>query len=540
MPVAWSGRRDGQSVLIEQRDGAIEVSLERYDILVISMKNDKNTLYYGDNLFILREHIPNDSVDLIYLDPPFNSNRDYNVLFKDEHGSDSEAQIKAFEDTWHWNLEAEQTYAELLTEASEHIAKMIDALRDLIGSNQMMAYLVIMTSRLIELHRVLKPTGTIYLHCDPSASHYLKIIMDVIFGKINFRNEVIWAYRGGGTPRKDFGRRHDIILRYSKSDKYEFYPDLIRIPYQAEGIGRTDDAMWGKHKGTNKIYKPNPLGKVPEDWWLINPLNANSPERLGYPTQKPITLLERIILSSSKPGDIILDPFCGCGTAVVAAEKLKRKWIGIDLTHLSISAMKFRLKDMFPGIQFKVIGEPADIGAARQLAIEGRYQFQWWALSLVPGAMPLGGQEGSREGKKGSDKGVDGVLTFIDDASGKAKRALIQVKSGHVNSSMIRDLIGTVQREKAALGVFITLEEPTRDMITEALTAGFYNSVGWHKKYPVIQIYTIDDLLRHADVNMPPRYWMGKRAKVVTPFGEQKVLELMPRIKKTIGRQTQR
>ena len=166
------------------------------------MQGDKNTLYYGDNLFILREHILTDSIDLIYLDPPFNSNRDYNVLFKDEHGTDSEAQIKAFEDTWHWNLEAEQTYAELLTEASEHIAKMIDALRDLIGSNQMMAYLVIMTSRIIELHRVLKPAGSIYLHCDPSASHYLKIITDVIFGKLNFRNEIIWAYRGGGTPRK--------------------------------------------------------------------------------------------------------------------------------------------------------------------------------------------------------------------------------------------------------------------------------------------------------------------------------------------------
>jgi hypothetical protein len=271
-----------------------------------------------------------------------------------------------------------------------------------------------------------------------------------------------------------------------------------------------------------------PLGNI---WTDIDLIRGHSKEKLGYPTQKPLAILERIIQISSNPGDIVLDPFCGCGTAIVAAEKLKRKWIGIDITHLGITAMKYRLKEAFPGISFKVVGEPTDLGAARQLASDDRYQFQWWALSLINGAMPLGGHEGSREGKKGSDKGIDGILTFIDDQNGKAKRALIQVKSGHVNSSMIRDLIGTIQRENATFGVFITLEEPSKDMIVEALTAGLYSSPGWKKKYPIIQIYTIEDLLHKAEVNMPPRYWWGKKAKVLKSFGEQKALDLMPRIK---------
>jgi len=261
-------------------------------------------------------------------------------------------------------------------------------------------------------------------------------------------------------------------------------------------------------------------------WTDIPPMHNLSAERLGYPTQKPLALLERIIQTSSNPGDVVLDPFCGCGTAITAAQKLDRKWIGIDITHLSIALQKYRLEAMFPGIKFKVIGEPKDIGAAKQLAQEDRYQFQWWSLSLIR-ARPLGGQEGSREGKKGSDKGIDGVIAFIDDNTGKAKRVLVQVKSGHVNSSHIRDLKGTLQREQAAIGVFITLEPPTKDMNTEAVSAGFYYSPGWNQNYSRIQILTIEELLQAIKagktqlVNMPPQFGTFKQAQRVQQAGAE-------------------
>jgi len=307
----------------------------------------KNKLYFGDNLDVLREHIPDESVDLIYLDPPFNSKATYNVLFKEKNGSKSAAQIKAFDDSWHWGLESEQAYHEVVTKGPRKLADLLQALRQFLGPNDMMAYLTMMAIRLVELHRVLKSTGTIYLHCDPTASHYLKLLMDATFGPRNFRNEIVWAYRGGGRPRKDFARKHDIIFRYSKSDKYAFYPDAVRIPYQAEGIKRSDDSMWGRHPGTNKVYKPHPLGKVPEDWWPMDALNANSPERLGYPTQKPRALIERIIKASSKEGDLVLDPFCGCGTTLVAAEGLHRRWIGIDVSPIAITLTQRRLHSAF-------------------------------------------------------------------------------------------------------------------------------------------------------------------------------------------------
>lgn len=363
-----------------------------------------NTLYYGDNLEVLRKYIPDESIDLIYLDPPFNSKATYNILFKEPTGEPSEAQVTAFDDTWHWTRETERTFQEIVDTAPANVVEMMRAFRSFVGHNDMMAYLTMMCIRLIELKRVLKKTGSIYLHCDPTASHYLKILMDTIFSARNFRNEILWCYRGGGTPRKDFGRRHDVILRYSKTNDYVFCSGPIRIPYQAEGIGRTDDAMWGKHKGTDKIYKPHPLGKVPEDWWPMNILNANDPERLGYPTQKPETLLERIIKASSDKGDTVLDPFCGCGTAIAVSQKLKRQWIGIDITHLAINLIKWRMKHMFdlqPKRDYKVIGEPIDLEGAKALAHQNRYQFQWWALSLID-ARPYGDK------KKGKDTGIDG------------------------------------------------------------------------------------------------------------------------------------
>lgn len=494
----------------------------------------ENTLFYGDNLDILRQEIPSESVDLIYLDPPFNSNRNYNVLFKDEHGSESEAQIIAFEDTWHWNQQAEDAYLHLVTISSDDVSTMISSLRSLIGENQMMAYLVMMTIRLVELHRVLKPTGSLWLHCDPTASHYLKIILDTIFGYRNFRNEIIWHYgQREAFHKTHFSRKHDVIFFYAKSSKTVLNP--VSTPWTREDFlaHRHDvvidedgkEIIWtdgGKTGVRYKRYVEDVLkeGKPLDTVWNIPLLNSSSKERLGYPTQKPLVLLERIIRAGSNPGDVVLDPFCGCGTSIAASQKLDRKWIGIDITILSIALQQYRLEAMFPNIKFKVAGLPTDIASAKYLAKQDRYQFQWWALTLIR-AKPLGGQEGSKEGKRGSDKGIDGVIPFIDDTTNKPKRALVQVKSGHVSSRDIRDLRGTIERENAPIGIFITLEDATRDMITEAVKAGYYHSPGWNKDFPRIQIKTIDDLLKEVKagkvgkVEMPPQFGTFKQAQKV-------------------------
>ncbi len=522
----------------------------------------RNTLFYGDNLDILREYVSSESVDLVYLDPPFNSSRSYNVLFKDESGADSEAQITAFEDTWHWGPTAEETYQALVLDAPAAVSTAMAALRQIIGANQMMAYLVMMTARLVELHRVLKPTGSLYLHCDPTASHYLKVILDTIFGVEQFRNEIVWKRTTTHSDAKRWSPVNDTILYYTKTanfiwhpqftdydseyvtDKYRYDDGDGRGPYQLDNITSPNPRPnmmyewkgfpspqngWRYSKETmtrldteGRIWYPSTTDKRPrlkrylnempgrilDNVWLdIFPINSQAAERLGYPTQKPVALLERIVAASSNPGDVVLDPFCGCGTAIAAAQKLGRRWIGIDITHLSISLQKYRLKDSFDlvaGQDYAVIGEPTSVDGARQLAADNRFQFQWWALSLVQ-AKPLGGEKDSKRGKKGADRGVDGLITFLDDPSGQPKRIVVQVKSGKVGSGLIRDLVGTLDREKAAIGVFITLEEPTRDMIAEAASAGFYHSDHWGRDYPRLQIVTIDALLKGHTVEMPPQ-----------------------------------
>ncbi len=545
----------------------------------------ENTLFYGDNLPILHEYIADESIDLIYLDPPFNSKRTYNVLFKDESGLESEAQIAAFDDTWHWNRAAEETYHELVTQAPDHVSRMIAALREFIGTNQMMAYLVMMTIRLVELHRVLKSTGNLYLHCDPTASHYLKIVLDTIFGPQNFRNEFIWkrssAHSDAKQGAKQAGRIHDVLFFYSKSDSNWTW-NTVYTPYDQEYV---DTNYRYVEEGTNRRFKSTDLtaakpggdtlyewkGHRPSEgrywayskknmekferdrrlyytrsgtprlkqyldempgvplqdiWGDIPPISSRAAERLGYPTQKPLALLERIVQASSNPGDVVLDPFCGCGTTVAAAQKLGRRWIGIDITHLAIALQKYRLKQMFPEINFKVIGEPPSVAAAQHLAQQNRFQFEWWALSLVR-ARPTGGQRGSKRGKKGADRGIDGVITFIDEAKRKPKRVLVQVKSGKVSSPNIRDLRGTVEREKAAIGVLITLESPTSAMEKEAITAGFYHSPGWQLDYPRIQILTIEQLLGGEQVKMPFTSVTFKQAqKVKQTEGTQRKLEI--------------
>ncbi len=482
------------------------------------MTNWKNTLYYGDNLNILREYIPDESIDLIYLDPPFNSNRNYNILFKDESGDDSEAQLAAFEDTWHWDRSAEETFRELVNESSPKIAIMIGAMRELVGANQVMAYLVMMTIRLIELYRVLKSHGSLYLHCDPTMSHYLKMILDMIFGGTNFRSEIIWSYRRWPSKTRNYQHMHDVLFYYAKQEQPTF--NLLYEPATEGFLKRFKGKKNRLEPGETKKHatEEDTPGMPLRDVWDISIIAGSSAERLGYPTQKPVALLERIIQVSSHEGDIILDPFCGCGTAVHAAQKLQRKWIGIDITHLAIALQKYRLKDAFDLVEkvdYQVIGEPEDIQAAQQLAQDDRYQFQWWALSLIQ-AQPLGGDIGSKQGKKGSDKGIDGMIIFLDDPQNKPKKLIVQVKSGKVKSGDIRDLVGTIEREHAAMGVFLTLEEPTKDMQKEAVSAGFYHSPNWNKDYPKLQILTIERLLSGETVQMPPTARTYKKAQKET------------------------
>jgi len=486
----------------------------------------ENTLYYGDNLQILRNYIEDESVDLIYLDPPFNSKASYNILFKEPEGTLSEAQITAFEDSWHWTLESEKTFYEIVEKAQPKVVEMIKSFRQFLGHNDIMAYLTMMCIRLLELKRVLKSTGSIYLHCDPTASHCLKILMDCIFGNNNYRNEIVWCYEiGGRISRKSYGRRHDVILFYTKNENYTFNWKKILNKWTESGIEkfRYEDDQ-GKYRLMGRYIKGSPIkghrdvspewekshpelvyrhylkeGKMQVDFWVISPINQISKERLGYPTQKPEVLLERIIMASSNKGDVILDPFCGCGTTIAVAHKLKRKWIGVDITHLAINLMKYRLKNMFnivPNRNYKVVGEPEDLSGAVELAKNNRYQFQWWALSLI-NAKPY------QEKKKGADTGIDGFIYFLDSPRREIKTVIVQVKSGTVGVKDIRDFSHVIDREKAQLGVFITLGKPTRAMIEEATTKGFYKSVVFNRDYPQIQIVTIEELLQQKYPLLP-------------------------------------
>ena len=489
----------------------------------------ENTLYYGDNLGILREHIEDNSIDLIYLDPPFKSNQDYNILFKEKNGSKSVAQIKAFEDTWHWCREAEETYIEIAENLPKKVADLNRAFRSFLGENDMMAYLVMMAIRLQELHRVLKPTGSIYLHCDPTASHYLKLLMDAVFNYKNFCNEIIWHYRKWPAGKYIFQKNHDVLFFYSCSTAHkrtfnqlfmERAPSTLKRFGVAEIISGYDEAGRRMPSRTNK---QNSKGVRQDDVWDIGRV---PPIKQLFPTEKPEALLEKIIKASSNEGDLVLDPFCGCGTTITVAEKLRRKWIGIDITHLAISLIKHRLEDSFgEEVEYEVIGEPTDLKGAEELAKQDPYQFQWWALGLV-GARPA-----ESEKKKGADKGIDGHIYFHDEPKkGKTKAIIIQVKCGHINRGMIDALKGVVEREKAQIGTFITLQEPTKPMQKEALSAGFYKSPSG-KSYPKIQILKIEDLINgNKNIERPPKVAINdvtfKKAKKHIYKGEQGELKL--------------
>ena len=464
----------------------------------------KNQLYFGDNLDILRNHVADASVDLIYLDPPFNSNANYNVLFQEKSGQQSAAQITAFEDTWHWSLESESAYQDVVTNAPGKLSDLLQAMRSFLGDNDMMAYLTMMAQRMVQLHRVLKDTGSIYLHCDPTASHYLKLMMDGIFGHKNFRSEVHWYYynKMHDYRKKLFAAATDTILFYVKNNDSEFTfhhlteerekpaKQLVRKKVSGRMVNARDD-------DGNLIYQIRTERNI-DNVWRFPMLQPASRERLGYPTQKPEALLERIVSASSNEGDVVLDPFCGCGTAIAAAERLNRHWIGIDITHIAITLIRHRLQDTFKDElkPYEVLGQPQDVASAQALATDsensGRYQFEWWALGLVD-ARP------AQDKKKGADSGVDGYINFFDDKSGKAKRIVVQVKSGNVNRGQIATLKGDMEREKAEIGLFVTLQEPTGPMEAEAASAGFYLSEPFEgapmARYPRVQILTIEELL---------------------------------------------
>lgn len=484
--------------------------------------------------------------------------------------------MRVFEDTWRWDQASAAAFHKTV-EKGGTVADALEAFQKFLGNNDMLAYLSMMAPRLVELRRVLKDTGSIYLHCDQTANHYLKMLMDAVFEPRNFRNEIIWkrTFSHGGARR--YGPVHDTLLFYTKTDDYVWKPKPMEYsekykedfftfedqdgkryrhtiltgpgvrsgssgkPWRGidptksgrhwaipgflrprlgdpppatvqEALDRLEEIgriAWPKKKGGTpslKQYLDDMPGVDPQDIWIdIPPLTAKDSERLGYPTQKPVALLERIIEASSHEGSLLLDPFCGCGTTIAAAQKLNRQWIGIDITHLAVTLIRHRLRTAYgDSIEktYKVEGAPEDLESARVLAgAKDRYQFQWWALSLV-GARPA-----PTERKKGADAGVDGRLKFFTDRStkGTPEQILFSVKSGGVGVSDVRDLVGAVTREKAAIGVLISLQEPTEPMRRESASGGFYTSkeLG-DRKYPRIQLLTVEELLAGRRVDCPP------------------------------------
>ena len=526
-------------------------------------------LYYGDNLDVLKRHIKDESVDLVYLDPPFKSNRDYNILFKQKDGSEAASQILAFEDTWSWGADDLLLYESMLLDQDvpTRMRAMLSAMFAFLGGSDMMSYLVMMAPRLLELRRVMKSTASIYLHCDCSASHYLKMLMDGVFGPENFRNEIVWQRTiAKALATKQLPNNHDIIFCYQKTSSATWNSEMMFMPYNESALDEKTLSKYGQRDAEGRRFQldnlinPNPNrpnltyeflgvnrvwrwtkermqeayenglviqtkpGAVPrfkryldeqrgrpigDVWTDIPPLNSQAQERLGYPTQKPVALLKRIIESSSNEGDVILDPFCGCGTAVIAAEQTKRNWIGIDITQLSIAVIKQQLCRYFDlkaltnerkGADgentYRVKGEPTTLEEALVLKTEDPYQCEFWALGLV-GARP-------EEEKKGADRGIDGIINFVGDDGKSLETIVISVKSGHVKRGYMHELRGVVDREKAAIGVLITFEKPTKNMIEESILGGFYESKTWGKKYPRLQILTIEEIMKGKGVDMPP------------------------------------
>jgi site-specific DNA-methyltransferase (adenine-specific) len=531
-----------------------------------------NRLYYGDNLDVLRQHIADESVDLIYLDPPFNSNASYNILFKSPAGAGADASIEAFDDTWAWGPSASEALMDITASGNHKLHVLMQAMKTAIGENAMMAYLAMMAVRLVELHRVLKPTGSLYLHCDPTASHYLKLVLDAVFDGDNFVSEVIWKRTGTHSSANRWGPVHDVILFYSKASTRTW--NRLFVPLDEEHRARhyrksdasgrrythgeltapgtrngRSGAVWkgfdvteiGRHWMTTvekldelyaegRIYLPTDGGwprliryedegsggrAIGDVWVDIPPINMQAKERLGYPTQKPRALLERIIAASSNPGDVVLDPFCGCGSAVDAAQKLGRRWIGIDITHLAIGLIEKRMNEGYNAdgkreAVWETIGSPRDLASAQRLAEDDPHQFQHW-ITLKLGGYPWMG------GKKGGDKGVDGYFYYFGDDS-QIKTGVISVKAGNnINPSMVRDLGRVMERDGHDLGLFVCAAMPTKGMEAEANSHGLFESqfggrTEEPKRYPKLQIFTLAELFQDRSPKLPPLVSPNRKA----------------------------
>lgn len=519
-----------------------------------------NQLFYGDNLPVLREHIETESVDLVYLDPPFNSNRSYSVIFGEhvQRDTDANAQIQAFDDTWHWTPETERLYRDILINSPTAVADAMQAFRTLVGESDAMAYLVMMAPRLVELHRALKPTGSLVLHCDPTMSHYLKVLLDSIFGPENSRNEIIWQRTGAKALQTvRLANNHDVLLYYAKSGAAIWNSDEAFIPYDVDNLPEKTAKKYSHvEPGTGRRYRldnlinPNPNrpnltyeflgvtrvwrwtrermqaayeegrvvqtapGRVPQmkryldeqrgiplgDVWTdIWPLNSQAAERLGYPTQKPLALLERIIRLTTEPGAVVLDPFCGCGTTVDAAQKLGRAWVGIDITYISIDLIIKRLQATFGQSvmdDVEVDGIPYDMQSAQRLFEKSPFDFERWAVSMLH-AQPNEKQVG--------DKGIDGVRRFIIDSQSVGK-ALVSVKGGkNVPPTHVRDLAGTVHNARdAQLGVLITLNDSLTRGAQEVInTSGVWTHPANGQHFPVLQHISVRDLMAGHRPDLP-------------------------------------
>ncbi len=521
-----------------------------------------NTLYYGDNLDVLREHIADESIDLIYLDPPFNSNASYNILFKSPAGAGADASIEAFDDTWAWGPTASSALMDITQSGNHKLHVLMQAMKTAIGENAMMAYLAMMAVRLVELHRVLKPTGSLYLHCDPTASHYLKLVLDAVFGADMFRNEIIWQRSTGkALMSRRLPSNHDVILAYSKSDESIWNLDAVFQQYDEHNLPEKTQVKYSHQDDKGRVYRLDSLinpnanrpnltyeflgvtkvwrwtkermtkahadglviqtkpGTVPQlkrfldeqrgiplgDVWIdIPPINSQAQERLGYPTQKPRALLERIIAASSNPGDVVLDPFCGCGTAVDAAQKLGRQWIGIDVTHLAIGLIEKRMREGYgDDLPFETIGSPKDLASAQRLAAEDPHQFQHW-ITLKLGGYPWMG------GKKGGDKGVDGYFYYIGEG-GVTETGVISVKAGgNVNPNMVRDIGRVMARDGHKLGLFVTATLPTKGMEEEANSHGLIDTE--FGRFPALQTYTLAELFLDKKPKLPPLVSVNRKA----------------------------
>lgn len=506
-----------------------------------------NRLFFGDNLDVLRHSVATGSVDLVYLDPPFNSNATYNLLYKTPVGDGPGGQLKAFKDTWSWEEDAASLALEEIRIADASLFRILHSLQTSLGESDLMAYLVMMSLRLLELRRVLKPDGTLVLHCDPNASHYLKVVLDGIFGGERFKNEIIWQRTlSKSQSSRRLPSNHDTLLVYSAADAcwnadeafLPYKPDDLPAKTRSKYVGKDPD---GRLYQATSLLNPNPdrpnltyefmgvtrvwrwtrermqaaaaagiivqsgPGRVPrmkryldeqrglplgDVWTDIPPLNSQARERIGYPTQKPMALLERLIRLTTASGAVVLDPFCGCGTTIHAAETLGRNWIGIDVSYAAIMVIEDRLATWLPNARYQVSGIPSGEAEARALARLDPYTFQQWAVGRL-GGQPRG---------KGADRGIDGEIIYKSGPRSYG-RVIVSVKAGqHVNPGMMRDLGHVVSRERAQLGVFVCLNAPTKEMRIEAQRSPIVEVFG--KKRHQLEIITVKDLVDGPDIGI--------------------------------------